>query len=106
MGKAIAAVHAALDFKEGSPPSFQNVLYIMEAQDIPDQEARDQYASTRITEIANRHAHQFFTDHLETEIRREFVMLENVEGAMREAIEEVIGETRQKPTKPPPLPLP
>jgi hypothetical protein len=25
-------------------------------------------------------------------------MLENVEGAMREAIEEVIGETRQKPT--------
>lgn len=105
MCEAIGNMHAAVDYEEETPPAFADLLDRMDEQidGMPNDADKAEYASTRMSEIADRHAKRFHGDWLQHMPQRWRVLLSDdiFSEVIRRAMEELVGETRQLSGDPP-----
>jgi len=105
MSEAIGNMHAAVTYEDETPPSFQTMFERMEEQidNFPDEAAKVEYGSSRMSEVAARHAKRFHRDWVQHMPQRWRILLsEDVfEDVIRRAMEDLVGETRQAPSDPP-----
>jgi hypothetical protein len=103
--EAIADMNAMIDYEGAKPPSFSLVLDRMEGMlDCwPDEVSRAEYGSTRMSEVASRHAKRFHRDWIEhMPVRWRVLLSDDVfADVIRRAMEDLVGETRQEPSAPP-----